>query len=53
MTFFRRRNWGMLLLSIWLILWGLLPLVGIEFPRKEMLMALLAIAAGVLILLDR
>jgi len=52
MAFFRRRNLGMLLLGIWLILSGLLQLVEIPF-RIGPILTLLAIAAGVLILLDR
>jgi hypothetical protein len=47
------RNLGMLLLGIWLILSGLIPLLGLGFSGMGMLMAILAIAAGVLILLGR
>jgi hypothetical protein len=53
MAFFRRRNWGMLLLAIWLILFGLFPLLSIRFSNSEYILPLLAIAAGVLILLER
>ena len=45
------RNLGMLLLGIWLILEGLLPLLKITIPASGTILALLAIAAGVLILL--
>jgi hypothetical protein len=48
-----RNNLGMLLLSIWLILTGLLPLLSISFPAAGTLMAILAIAAGILLLLRR
>ena len=48
-----RNNLGMLLLSIWLILTGMLPLLSIGFPMLGTLMAILAIAAGVLLLLRR
>jgi hypothetical protein len=48
-----RNNLGMLLLSIWLILTGLLPLLSIGFPAAGTLMAILAIAAGILLLLRR
>jgi hypothetical protein len=41
----------MILLAIWLILTGLMPLVSIAIP--VVVMAVLAIAAGVLILLGR
>ena len=44
---------GMLLLGIWLIISGLLQVVSIPIPAIEMIMAMLAIAAGVLILLGR
>ena len=46
-------NWGMLLLAIWLILYGLIGLLGLSFSGLGVIMAILAIAAGVLILLDR
>jgi hypothetical protein len=41
----------MFLLGIWLILEGLLPLLRITIPFSDTLLALLAIAAGVVILL--
>ena len=44
---------GMLLLGIWLILTGLLPLLNLSFPASGAILALLAIAAGVLIVLRR
>ncbi|MBW6464846.1 MAG: hypothetical protein SCJ94_04980 [Bacillota bacterium] len=44
---------GMILLSIWLILNGLMQLFGIAIPGGGIIMALLALAAGVLILLGR
>jgi hypothetical protein len=47
------RNLGMLLLAIWLILSGLVPLLGLSFTGLGTLMAVLAIAAGVLILVGR
>ena len=47
------RNLGMLLLAIWLIATGALPLLNINFPASGTILALLAIAAGVLILLRR
>lgn len=43
---------GMLLLAIWLILWGLMAAVT-GFTLPPIIMAVLAIAAGVLILLGR
>ncbi|MFO7945061.1 MAG: hypothetical protein R6U51_12255 [Anaerolineales bacterium] len=47
------KNLGMLLLGIWLILTGLLQVFTISIPAIGTILALLAIAAGVLILLDR
>jgi len=47
------KNLGMLLLSIWLILTGLIELLGFSFSGLPIIMATLAIAAGVLILLRR
>lgn len=42
---------GMLLLGIWLVIWGLFPLIGVSFSGLGVLLAILAIAAGVLILI--
>jgi hypothetical protein len=48
------RNLGMLLLGIWLILTGLLPLLNVRVsPTVSMVLAVLAILAGLLILLRR
>ena len=45
---------GMLLLGIWLIITGLLPLVpALAFQGSGTIMALLAIAAGILIIIQR
>jgi len=44
---------GFLLLAIWLILYGLTGLIGFTFTGLGPLMALLALAAGVLILFNR
>ena len=43
-------NSGMLLLSIWLIAQGLLPLLSISFPASGMILAVLALVSGVLLL---
>jgi hypothetical protein len=43
------KNLGMLLLGIWLILTGVIPLLNLSFSGLGTLMALLAIAAGALI----
>ena len=47
------KNLGMLLLAVWLILSGLIPLLHLSFSGLGTLMAILAIAAGVLILVGR
>jgi hypothetical protein len=47
------KNLGMLLLAIWLILTGLLVFVPVAFAYTGQLLAMLAIAAGVLLLLGR
>jgi len=51
--FFNRRKWGTTLLAVFLIATGLLAFVHIDFQYLPMILALVAIAAGVLILLDR
>ena len=45
------RNFGMLLLAIWLILTGLSGLIALPLPG--VLMAVLALIAGILILVGR
>lgn len=47
------KNLGMLLLGIWLIVMGLISLLGLSFQGLPILMGVLALAAGVLILLGR
>lgn len=47
------RNLGMLLLGIWLILSGLIPILSLSFSGLGTLMAILAIVAGVLMLLGK
>jgi len=47
------RGLGMILLSLWLILTGLLPLLSINFARRGTVMDVLAIAAGVFLLFAR
>ena len=45
------RNLGMILLAVWLILYGLAGVV--TFPLPPIVMSVLAILAGILILLRR
>ena len=46
------RNIGMLLLAIWLIAWGLFQLIP-ALSGLGVILAILAIAGGIFILLDR
>ncbi len=47
------KSLGMLLLGIWLTLTGLIELLSFSLAGLPLVMAILAIAAGVLILLGR
>jgi hypothetical protein len=47
------KNLGMLLLAIWLIITGLIPLLHISVSGLGTVMAVLAIAAGGLLLIGR
>jgi hypothetical protein len=47
------KNLGMLLLGIWLIITGLVPLLNLGFSGLGTLMAIMATAAGALILVGR
>jgi hypothetical protein len=47
------KNLGMLLLGIWLIVTGLIPLLNLSFSGLGTIMAVLAIAAGAAILTGR
>ncbi len=47
------KNIGMLLLAIWLILYGLIQVFGLHFNGSEIVLGLLAIAAGIFILIGR
>jgi hypothetical protein len=46
-------NVGMLLLALWLVLTGLVPLLHLSFSGLGTVMAILAIAAGVLLVVGR
>jgi len=46
-------NIGTTLLGVWLILTGIIPLLNVHIENFGMVMALLAIAAGILILMRR
>lgn len=49
------KNLGMLLLAVWLIAFGILtaPFLGVSFSHSGDVLAVLAISAGVLLLLQR
>lgn len=47
------KNVGMLLLGIWLVLTGIIPFLHLSFSGLGTLMAVLALAAGVAILIAR
>jgi hypothetical protein len=47
------KNIGMLLLAIWLILTGLIALFSLSFNGLGIIMGILAIAAGIFILIGR
>ena len=47
------RNFGMILLGIWLILHGLVSLFGLAFSGLPIILGILALVAGILILLGK
>ena len=49
------KNLGMLLLAIWLILFGMLtsPFLGVSFSHSGDILGVLAIVAGVLLVMQR
>ena len=54
MAFFKgRKNLGMLLLGLWLVATGLAQLIHLNFLFMDTILAVVAIAAGVLIVLGR
>jgi hypothetical protein len=48
-----KRSIGLLLLAVWLILTGLIPLLNFSFNGLNIVMAILAIASGILIVVGR
>jgi hypothetical protein len=52
-TVFATRSIGILLLGAWLVLQGLLSLVHFNFMGMDMVMGILALAAGILLLVGR
>lgn len=49
----RHRKIGVVLAGVWFTLTGLIPILNIHIGNMNLIMALLAIAAGVLLLLGR
>jgi hypothetical protein len=47
------KNLGMILLGIWLIMTGLIPLLKLNFEGLSLIMAILAVVSGALIMLGR
>jgi len=47
------KNIGFLLLGIWLILTGLLKVVDLPIPSSDVLLSILAIAAGAMIVMGK
>lgn len=47
------RNVGTLLLGVWLVLTGLIQLVHLRFTGLSVLMAVLALVAGLLVVIGR
>ena len=46
-------NLGMLLLGIWLVLTGLISLIGLHFSGLGVIMSVLALVAGILMIVGR
>jgi hypothetical protein len=47
------KNFGLLLLAAWLILTGLVPLLNLSFSGLGTVMSILAVVAGILIVVGR
>lgn len=45
-------HWGVLLLGIWLIVSGLMTLISLSFAASGVIMGIIALAAGILLLID-
>jgi hypothetical protein len=49
----RNRNISRVLAGVWFTLSGLIPVLNIQIANQNLIMALLAVATGVLLLLGR
>jgi len=47
------KNLGRLLLAVWLVLIGLISLLGVQFSARDIIMGVIALVAGVLLLIGR
>jgi len=47
------KNLGMILLGLWLIMTGLIPLLHFNFQGLPLVMAIFAVVTGAVILFDR
>jgi uncharacterized membrane protein HdeD (DUF308 family) len=47
------KNLGLLLLGVWLLLTGLISIINLHFAGLPVLMGVLAIVAGVLLIIKR
>jgi hypothetical protein len=47
------KNVGFLLLGLWLIIWGVVSIAGLGTPTVNAVLAVLALVAGIFILLGR
>lgn len=47
------KDLGMLLLAIWLVIWGILNLGFFNFAGSGVILALLALAAGIILIIRR
>jgi hypothetical protein len=45
------RTIGMLVLGVWLLLWGLIQIITVTIPMEEIILGSLAIIGGLLLLL--
>ena len=45
-------RWGIRLTSTWLIISGIIPVLNLHFSNMSIIMGVLAIAAGIALLLD-
>jgi len=46
-------NLGLKLMATWLIISGIIPLVNLQFAGLGVIMSILAVVAGVLIIIER